>query len=143
VRVDVNIIVLGLRMSYQRIELYCVQRCSVKKRGVGTPFPHQITKKTVPNSTDKVSILLQEVPHWILLFHCRLLNSSANLRVASTSVRSQPCFKVIVWTPHLQVTLLVRKSVGTRSHTKKKCGNAVPTPLHPWTLHLSSEATFI
>jgi len=32
---------------------------------------------------------------------------------------------------NLQETLLVQKSVGTRSHAKKRCGNAVPTPLHP------------
>jgi len=46
-----------------------------------------------------------------------LLTSSANLRVASPSVRSQPCFNVIVWIPHLQVTLLVQTGVGTRFHT--------------------------
>jgi len=37
---------------------------------------------------------------------------------------------------NLQVTLLVRKGVGTCSYTKKICGNAkfphVPTPQHPW-----------
>jgi len=38
---------------------------------------------------------LQEFPHWIFLFHCRLLTSSANLRVTITSVRSQPCFNVV------------------------------------------------
>jgi len=35
---------------------------------------------------------------------------------------------------NLQVTFLVQKGVGTRSHTKKRCGNAVPrvpTTLHP------------
>jgi len=66
-----------------------------------------------------VSIHLQEFPHRIFLFHYRLLTSGANLRVASTSVPWQPCFNVIVWIPHLQLTLLVQKGVGTRSHTKK------------------------
>ena len=46
-------------------------------------------------------------------FHCRLFTSSGNLRVASTSVRSQACFSVIVWTPHLQITLPVQKGMGT------------------------------
>jgi len=32
---------------------------------------------------------------------------------------------------NLQVTFLVKKGVGTRSHTKERCGNVVPTPLHP------------
>jgi len=51
----------------------------------------------------------------IFLFHCscRLLTSSANLRVASTSVRSQPCFNAIVWIPHLEAISLVQKGVGT------------------------------
>jgi len=97
------------RQSLARLSSH-VKVCNSTK---GTPFPHQITKKPAPNSSNEVGILLQEFPHWILLFHCRLLNNSANLRVASTSVRSQPCFNIIVWTPHLQVTLLVQKSVGT------------------------------
>jgi len=36
--------------------------------------------------------------------------------------------------PHLQVTLLVQKGVGTRSHAEKGVGTTfprVPTPLHP------------
>jgi len=36
----------------------------------------------------KVSIRLQEFPHWIFLLHCRLLTRSAKLSVATTSVRS-------------------------------------------------------
>jgi len=40
-----------------------------------------------------VSIRLQEFPHWIFLSHCRLLTSSANLRV--TTVRLQPSFNVV------------------------------------------------
>jgi len=55
----------------------------------------------------KVCILLQEFPHWIFVFHCTLLTSSAILRVVSTTVQSKP---------HHQVTLLVQKGVGTRSH---------------------------
>jgi len=31
------------------------------------------------------------------------------------------------------VTLLVQKGVGTRSHTKNRYGNAVPTRSHPTT----------
>jgi len=31
------------------------------------PFPHQ-TKKAEPNSSNKVSIRLQEFPHWIFCF---------------------------------------------------------------------------
>ena len=65
-----------------------------KTRGVGTLFPYEIIRKTASNSSNAVSIRLQEFPHWIFLFHCRLLTSSANLRVASTSVRSQPYFNV-------------------------------------------------
>jgi len=34
---------------------------------------------------------------------------------------------------NLGVTLLVQKGVGTRSHTKKRCGNGVPTRSHPTT----------
>jgi len=56
-----------------------------------TPFPHQLKRKTAPNSSNKVSIRLQGFPHWIFPFHYRLLISSANLRVASTPVRSHPC----------------------------------------------------
>jgi len=33
---------------------------------------------------------------------------------------------------NLQVTSLVQKGAGTHSHTKIRCGNAVPTPLLPW-----------
>jgi len=35
---------------------------------------------------------------------------------------------------NLQVTFLVQKSVGTRSHTEKRCGNAFPTRSHHTTL---------
>jgi len=42
-----------------------------------------------------VSICLQEIPHWIFLFHNTLLSRSANLRVTITFVRSQPCFNVV------------------------------------------------
>ena len=52
-----------------------------------TAFPHQMKRKTAPNSSNKMSNRLQE-----FLFYCRLLTSSANLRVASTSVRLQSCF---------------------------------------------------
>jgi len=37
--------------------------------GMGTQFPHQIKRKNAPNSSNKVSIRLQEFPHWIFLFH--------------------------------------------------------------------------
>jgi len=57
--------------------------------------------------------------------------SNANLHVASTSVKLQPCFNVIVSIPHSQVTLLVQKGVGTRSHSKNTCGNAVATRSGP------------
>jgi len=46
----------------------------------------------------------------------QLWTSSVNLHVASKSVRSQLCFNVIAWIPHLQVTELVQKGVGTHSH---------------------------
>jgi len=39
------------------------------KKGVRMAFPHQI-KKAEPNSLNKVSIRLQEFPHWIVLCHC-------------------------------------------------------------------------
>jgi len=50
--------------------------------------------KTASNSLNKVSICPQELP-WILLFYCRLMSSSTNLRVTITSVRSQSCFNVV------------------------------------------------
>jgi len=103
----------------------------LKKRcGNAVPTPNE---KAEPNNSNKVGIRPQEFPHWMVLFHCycQLLTSSANLPVASPSVRSQPCFSVIFWIPHLQVTLLVQKGVGTRSHAKRRCGNAVPTRSHP------------
>jgi len=110
------------------------QGCSDKK-GVGTPFPHQIKRKTAQNSSIKVSILLQDsVLLWIFVFHCSFLTNSAILRVASTSVKSQPCFNVIVWVQHHHVTLPAQKGVGTRSHSKKGVGTpfpCVPTPLNP------------
>jgi len=49
----------------------------------------------ISNSSNEVSICLKELLHWIL-FHRRFLISSANLRVTSTTVRSQPCFNEIV-----------------------------------------------
>jgi len=99
------------------------QGCVAKKSGVGTPFPHQITRKTASNSSNEVSIRLQEFPQWIFLFHCRLLNSSANLRVVRTYVRSQPCFNVV-------------------QSSAKRCGNAVPTRSQPTTsLHLRLQST--
>ena len=61
---------------------------------------------------------------------CRLLTSSANLHVASRSVRSQPRFNVIIQISHLQVPLLVQKSMGRLSRTKKMYGNVVPTRSH-------------
>jgi len=64
----------------------------LKSNQLGTPFPHQITRKTAPYSSNELSIRRQEFPHSIFLFRCRLLTSGTNLRVASTSVRSQPCF---------------------------------------------------
>jgi len=36
---------------------------------MGTQFPHQIKRNTAPNSSNKVSIRLQEFPHWSFLFH--------------------------------------------------------------------------
>jgi len=73
-----------------------VQGCSAEKRGVLTSFPHQIKRMAAPNSSNEVSICLQELLHWIFLFHCKLLTSSENLNVASTSVRSQPCVNAAV-----------------------------------------------
>jgi len=46
----------------------------VLKKGVGTPFPHQIKRKTAPNSSNKVSIRLQEFSHWISCFLWRSQN---------------------------------------------------------------------
>jgi len=89
------------------------QECSAKKRGVGTPSLHQMKRKTAPNSSNEVSVCLQEFSHWIFLFHCRLLSSSANQRVTITYVRSQPCFNG------------VQKGVETPFW-------GVPTPLHHW-----------
>ena len=47
-----------------------MQGWSAKRICVGTAFPHQIKRKTAPNSSNKVSIRLQAFPHWIFLFHC-------------------------------------------------------------------------
>ena len=77
-----------------------------------------------------VIIRLQEFPHWVFLFHCRLLTSSANLRVSSTSVRSQPCFNVTVWIPHLRVTLQVQKGVGPRSHPTTPLVTTIPLTIY-------------
>jgi len=41
--------------------------------------------------------------------------------------------KIEMKNQNLQVTLLVQKGVGTRSHAKNRCGNAVPTRSHPTT----------
>jgi len=65
------------------VKLEEAQGCSAE-RAVGTA--HQI--KDCINDSNKVSICLQEFPHWIFLFHCRLLSSSGNLRVTITCVRS-------------------------------------------------------
>ena len=97
--------------------------------GVGTPFPN---KKAETNSWIKSAFAYKNFQMDLFVSLCKLLTSSANLLVASPSVRSQLCFSVIFWIPHLEVTLLVQKGVGTRTHTKKRCGNAIPTPLHPW-----------
>ena len=85
----------------------------VWKKEVWERPSHNKRKEDCPNSSNKVSIRLREFSHWIFLFQCRLLTNNANLRVASTSVRPQPCFNVTVRIPHLQVTLLVQKGVGT------------------------------
>jgi len=42
--------------------------------------------KIAPNSSNKVSISLQEFPHCVFLFHRAVLTNNANLRVASVSV---------------------------------------------------------
>jgi len=54
------------------------------------------------------------------------MTSSVNLHVASPFVRSQPCFNVIFWIPHLEVTLLVQKCVGRVPKPKRGVG----TPFH-------------
>ena len=79
---------------------------------MGTPFPYQMKRKTAPNISNKVSIPLHEFPHWIFRYHCRLLTSSADLRVASTSVRSRPYFNVN----------LLQKGVRRRSTHQKMNG---------------------
>ena len=67
-----------------------------------------MTRNTAPNSSNKVSIRLQEFP----LFVTSLM---------SQSVITQPCYSAILAiTCHLfiyaPVTLIVQKGVGTRSH---------------------------
>jgi len=74
------------------------QNCA---HGCGNAVLPPIKRNTAPNSSNKVSIRRQEFLHWIFLSQCRLLISSADLRVTNTSMRSQPCFN------------LVQKSVGT------------------------------
>jgi len=64
----------------------------------GNLFPYRSVVLEVwerSNTATKVSIRLQEFLHWIFLFHCRFLTSSANLPVGRTPVKSQPCFNVI------------------------------------------------
>jgi len=41
-------------------------------------------------------IHLQEFPHWIFLFHCRLLSGSADLHATITSMGSQSCFNGVL-----------------------------------------------
>ena len=88
-------------------------------------FEREPKRKAAPYSSNKVWICLQELLHWIFLFHCRLLTSSVNLCVAS-QWRTQKIFMggnlfelygaafLFIW-----------------------CGNGVPTPLylalHPYT----------
>jgi len=100
-----------------------------KKCGNGVPTPN---KKTATNSSNKVSIRLQEFPHRIFPFHCRFLTSSANLDVAITSVRSRPYFNVIVWISYLQVTLLVASA--------KRCGNVFPPNYTPESMFICTTA---
>jgi len=40
-----------------------ISRGVVLKKGMGTAFPHQIKRKTAPNSSCEVSICPQEFPH--------------------------------------------------------------------------------
>jgi len=68
--------------------------CSAKNRRENAVLP-PMKRNTAPNTSNKLSIRLQEFLHWIFLSHCRLLTSSANPRVTITSVRSQPCFNVV------------------------------------------------
>jgi len=107
------------------------QGCSATKTGAGTPFPHQIQRKTKRNSSNKVSILLQEFPHWIFLSRCRLLTSSANVRICEIAAMFQ-CNRL-------------DPTSSSNVTSTNRCGNAfpqqkngmgtpfprVPTPLHP------------
>ena len=99
-------------------------------------FPTPIKRKAAPNSSHKVSICVQEFLNWIFQFHFQLLITSANLRVASISMRSQSCFNVIVQIPDLQVTLLVQK--GARTPFPR-----ISIPLHPWKQAVISQAICI
>jgi len=95
----------------------------VLKIGVETVHP-PILRNTAPNSSNKVSIPLQEFLHWIFLSHCRLVTSSANLRVTITSVRWQPCFNVVQNGCGDAVLSLTRSHPTIplkKSHSQTKC----------------------
>ena len=84
----------------QLVEVVMCKSVVLKKETWECHSHTKIKRKATPNSLNRVSIYLQELLHWIFLFHWRLLTSSANLRVASTSVRSQPCFNNRQWLLH-------------------------------------------
>jgi len=64
--VNYKTVILNLRVYFSDVPH--TQGCSARRRGVGTPVPHQMKRKTAPNNSNKVSIRLQEFPHWIFVF---------------------------------------------------------------------------
>ena len=93
------------------------QRCSAKKRGVGTAFPQQMTRNTAPNSSNKVSIRLQEFP----LFVTSLM---------SQSVITQPCYSAIL---AITCHLFIYAAPGASSNVNsaERCGNAFSSHYTP------------
>jgi len=83
-----------------------VPGCIAKKRGVGTPFPHQISRKT--DSPARISTL--DLP--VSLYGATLLYTRK--RVIYSFVLLQALHVEIEMTNiNLKVTILVRKGAGT------------------------------
>jgi len=76
------------RCNGQSTQTTFTHGCSAKKRGVGTAFPHQIKMKTALNSSNEVSIGLQEFPHWIFLFHSVFFSRAVRISAKRCGRRS-------------------------------------------------------
>ena len=89
----------------------------------GTPFPHQIIRKTAANSSNIVIIRLQEFPHCVFLFYCSATATvlyTRQLVISSFMLLQALHVETEMKNLNLQVILFVHKGV-----------DCVPFPLHP------------